>query len=719
MSIVLMLSFVAIFLILSGRFLYIQTTGEVAGVSLQEWADKTRTNQYSLPAERGRILDRNEMSLVQDRPTYKVYAIVDETHTGINKEPLYVQDARQTAEELAPLLEMEPSDVLETIDKGKSEGRFQVEFGSDGKNLTQDIKEQIEELELPGINFEKDIQRYYPNGMFASHVLGLVDKLDGEQVGLTGVEQMMNDVLAGESGHISYKRDKYNAKLLQPEEIVKEAKDGNDVYLTIDQKIQTLLEDAMSEVNEQYEPERITAAVMDPKTGEVLAMSSRPSYDPNQLGTVENWYNDVISTPFEPGSTMKIFTLAAAIEEGEYNPTEYFQSGKYQISEGAAIHDWDNKGWGSITFREGIQRSSNVAAALLAYDKVGPEKFYEYLQAFEFDQPTGIDLPGEDIGKIMYNYKSEKITTSYGQGTTVTPIQQMKALTAVANNGEMLQPYVIKAIKDPNTDQVVEEKSPNVVGNPISAETAKKVRDELGTVVSSENGTGRNYKLDDYSVAGKTGTAQIPDRENPQPYMTGHGNYEYSFLGMAPKDDPQLMMYVSVKRPELSVHEVGSEPVSFIFKNVMGNSLHYLNINPDMEAQQTINTYEMPEILDKSVTDVKTELEDKGLRVTVIGNGDQLQGANVKAGEELLPNERIFLLTANPVMPDLSGWSVRDVLKFSETIDLDISVHGSGYAVSQSISQGKNIQKQDKLTVEFTSPNAELEEEDPPEQEME
>src|SRR5699024_3689004 len=252
-------------------------------------------------------------------------------------------------------------------------------------------------------------------------------------------EKEMNELLHGQDGFISYQRDKYNKKLLDPEERVKEPEDGADVYLTIDQKVQTSLEDVLSQVDDEYNPERMNAIVMNPKTGEIIAMSSRPSYNPNHPDNVENWYNDAISSPFEPESTVKMFTWAAAIEEGVYNGDETFKSGSYRVNEKITpINDHNQgEGWGSITFDEGFERSSNVAASKLVWENIGTETFLDYLQAFDFDEKTDIDLPGEVPGQILYSWPLEKITTAFGQGTTMTPIQQLKAASAIANQGKM------------------------------------------------------------------------------------------------------------------------------------------------------------------------------------------------------------------------------------------------------------------------------------------
>ena len=712
-----MVLFIGAFLIVTGRFLYIQASGEVANVSLADWAKEKRTSTYFLNSERGKIFDKNGMTLAYNRLTYRLYAIIDEKYTVNKKDPKHIVDPKKTAELLAPILDVDEGFILERIENGlkATPKRFQVEFGNAGKELSQEKKDEIDALEIPGINFENEPIRYYPNGMFASHILGFARKeaieLDGEEVedviGVTGIEKEMNDMLSGKDGYISYERDRYNRKLLDPNEIVQKPIDGHDVYLTIDQKVQTLLEDVMTEVDEDYSPERITAIVMNAKTGEIIAMSNRPSYNPNDPADVQNWYNDAISTPFEPGSTVKMFTWAAAIEAGVYQGDEYFKSGSYLANERLQkINDHNGgKGWGSITYDEGFARSSNVAASKLVWEKLGTEKYLEYLEAFDFDKETNIDLPGEIKGQILYNWPQEKITTGFGQGSTLTPIQQMKAATAFTNGGEMLQPYIINKIIDPATGKVAQEGTRKVVGEPISASTANQVIELLDSVVNGKNGTGKPYRLDDYSVIGKTGTAEIPNPTRETAYLRGHGNNIFSFLGMAPKDDPELIMYVSVNQPKLPVNESGSAPVSYIFKNVMENSLKYLNITPDKNAQDKISTIELPKIVDTNTTKTKELLIENGLKVTVVGKGEKVTKASHGRGQKVFNNDHIILLTDKPTMPNLKGWSLRDVHKLAELVGLQLESIGNGYVVTQSIKKDTKIKKDDYLGVELELPN--------------
>ncbi|WP_080874840.1 penicillin-binding protein [Oceanobacillus timonensis] len=710
-----MLFFVALFLVLAGRFMYIQATGEVGGVSLDDWAEEQRTASYKMNAERGQIMDKNGMVLAYDRPAYRMYAILDEAYSENSPEALHVSNTEETAETLASILDEDKNEIKQILDEAVQSERFQVEFGQLGRQLTQQEKEEIEESGIPGIYFDEEPKRYYPNGMFASHIIGFARETEEETedgvehsiTGVTGMEDVMNGVLGGKDGSISYQRDRYDKKLLDPDEIVQEPEDGDSVYLTLDQKVQTLLEDVMTQVDEQYNPAKMNAIIMNPKTGEIIAMSTRPSYNPNSPNDVENWYNDPISSPFEPGSTFKIFTWAAALEEGVYNGDETFESGTYQPNERIEeIRDHNQgEGWGEISYDEGFLRSSNVAASKLLWEDIGADKFYEYIQAFGFEDPTGIDLPDESIGQIQYNWPSEKLRTAFGQGSTVTPIQQMKAASAVVNDGKMVKPYVVDKIVDSTTGNVLEEAEPEYSGQPISPETAEEMKELLASVVNDEDGTGAPYKLDDYVVGGKTGTAQMPNPDGGG-YLTGRDNYVFSFLGMAPMDDPELMVYVSIQQPELEDTESGSAPLAFIFNNVVENSLHYLDVEPDEENETNqVEEVEFPEVVDESTESAQAALEERGFDPIVIGEGENIVSSSVEPGESILPSEKVLLLTDEPTMPDLTGWSLREVMRFADMLELQTERFGNGYVSSQNIEVGKPIQEGDYLGVELEDPS--------------
>ncbi|ASB89727.1 penicillin-binding protein [Bacillus sonorensis] len=700
---ILSICFALFFFVILGRFAFIQATGKVNGEVLAVKAKEQYEKKRTIEAHRGSILDQNGKVLAEDTSTYKVVAILDKNMTVDKKHPQHVVNKEETAKKLAPILGMDEGEMLDILNKKG----FQVEFGAAGRDISYSQKEKIEKLNLPGIAFIRDTKRYYPNGIFASNLIGYsqINEKTKEMQGMMGLEKTLNSYLKETDGYMSYDTDRTGWRLPNSGEKVKAPDNGDNVYLTIDQKIQAFLEDSMTTVQKEYQPKKIMAAVVDPKTGKVLAMGQRPSFDPNKRD-VTNYYNDLISYSFEPGSTMKIFTLAAAIEEGVYNGGESYKSGTYSVSKkDKPIKDHNNgNGWGPITFNEGVERSSNVAFAILANEKLGTDRFNQYLRKFHFYDKTGIDLPGEASSKINFEYQRDKVSTAYGQASAVTPIQQLQAATAVANNGKMMKPYVIDHVVDPDSNKTVLQNKPKKVGQPISAKTAKEVRDLLGNVVTSKKGTGRPYQIEGFDVAGKTGTAQIAGPDGK--YLTGRENYVFSFMGMAPKNDPELLVYVAVQQPKLKDTETGSEPVSKIFNPVMKNSLHYLNITPSSskkdDGKEQDEQMTMPDMTDKRTESAVKEAKEEGLDPVTIGDGMAVKDQYPKAGEAVLPNERVFLKTdGNIAMPDMTGWSKRDVLRFGSMAGIHIETNGEGYVTSQSVKKGKKVKTNTVIKVKL------------------
>ncbi|PPA72487.1 penicillin-binding protein [Jeotgalibacillus proteolyticus] len=697
--------FGALFFVLLTRFLTLQITGEAEGRDLAAQAQAQYERERILEAERGKIVDRNGDVIAEDTSTYKIVAILNEDMTTNANDPHHVVDPEKTASTLADYLEIPREQILSTLNEGAKENRFQVEFGTEGKDIPLEIKNKIEDEDLPGIFFLQDLKRFYPNGIFSSHLIGFArpeEQDDGtvNAVGQMGIEKNLDNYLKGTNGKFEFETDARGYLLPSSNQNMKKAKDGNDVYLTLDKKIQTFLEDAMSQVAEEYSPKQMYGIVADPKTGEILAMSQRPTFDPDtREGLSDNWYNQIVESTFEPGSTFKTFSLAAAVEEGVFNPNATYPSGTYDVL-GTLIRDHNNgAGWGEISYLEGVQRSSNVAFAKLL-DLMGEDRYQKYLEAFGFGAQTGIDLPNEAAGNILYHWPIEKVTTVFGQGTTVTPLQMIQAQTAIASDGKMKTPYVISKIVDPNTSETVHKGEPEISGEPISAETAAAVREYLASTVTSENGTGQPFKIPGYDVSGKSGTAQIPDSASGK-YMQGRENYLFSFMGMAPADDPELIVYVAVQQPSLPETEIGSVPVSKVFNSVMQNSLKYMNIHP-AEASSAepvkIEDYE-----GESISQTEESLKEQGVNPIILGTGSKIIGQST-SNETLLAGEKLILLTDGDLtIPDLTGWSVRDVLKVAGLADLELSMSGSGYATKQSIVPDAPINGSEPLIVSFSS----------------
>lgn len=692
--------FILLFFVLLFRFISIQVTGEVSGQPLVAKARQKYLHTNVLEAKRGGIYDRNGEVIAEDITSYTLIAILDERMTVNKNYPNHVVDKKETAQKLAQYINLDENEIYRILSK---EGVFQVEFGKAGKNLTLETKKKIEALKLPGITFRQESKRFYPNGIFSSHVVGYAEKdQDGKMTGRLGIEKELNDLLTGTNGKIDYKSDRWGYILAGEKEKIEPARHGMDVYLTLDKKIQTFVEDALNQVDEIYNPRKAIAIVADPKTGKILGMGQRPTFDPEtRKGIDKTWHNEAIENSFEPGSTMKIFTLAAALEEKAIRLHDTFESGTYRVTENSrAISDHNRKGWGTITYLEALQRSSNVAFAKIVAEKLGFEKFREYLTKFGFEKPTGIELPNETGGKIVYQYPLEKITTAYGQGTAITPIQQIQAMTAIAGDGRMLKPQIIEKIVDPNTGKVIRETEPEVVGRPISKETARQVREALETVVSSPKGTGYGkYNIEGYKVAGKTGTASFTEDGK---YLYGGNNYIFSFLGMAPADEPELIVYVAVQQPQTENNTGGANAVSMAFKMIMQNSLQYLNVEPS--EQQEAKTIVLPDFIGGRAEEAAKEIEAAGGKAVVLGNGDTVKKQLPEKGQSIMPGEKVILATEGENrLPDLTGWSLRDAMKLAVLLDLDLKTTGKGYVSEQNLEAGTVVKKGDMLHIRLQS----------------
>ncbi|MFF2177070.1 penicillin-binding protein [Lysinibacillus sp. NPDC058147] len=695
-----------LFFLLFSRMFMLQATGEVEGQELAARAAAKYSKESAISASRGKIYDTNGQVIAEDTLSYRLIAIVNEKATTDAKNPRHVVDAEKTAKILAeyiPAMDEEKIYKQLTRVNDKGEKPYQVEFGSAGRGISHETMSKIKAEKLPGILFVNDLKRYYPNGIFASHLIGFALKEDNNDgtfttKGKMGLELTYNKELTGKDGKVEYETDAFRYLLPSSEKMVTPAKNGDDIYLTLDKTIQSFLEEAMTLVEKEYNPEAMTAIVADPKTGKILAMSQRPTFNPDtREGDNMKWLNEAIEETIEPGSTLKTFTLASAIDSGAWQPNTKYMSGQYRVLD-RVIKDYNKVGWGKITYLQGFQRSSNTAMAHLL-KLIGEDVFFDYLDRFGFGKKTGIDLPNEASGKLLSKYPVERVTTTFGQGSTVTPIQLIQALTAIANDGKMMQPYVIDRIVDPSTGKIIKKHEPIVKGKPVSADTAKQVKEILASTLTAEKGTASDFILDEYEVAGKTGTAQIPKPDGK--YYANE--YLYSFLGMAPADDPQLIMYVSVKRPKLKQGEQGSIPVSKIFNPVMLNSLKYLNVNP--EDVKHVDDTKIQDYTGQSAEAIQVELANDGLQPVIVGGGGKIIDQYPKGPQKLVKGNFVFLKTEGDItLPDFTNWSLRNVLAFKTMANLEIEVVGEGFVASQSVTAGTVISDNSPIVVKLKTP---------------
>lgn len=586
-GIILFAASIGLFFLFVFRLSYIISSGEVAGVSLKEKTQNLYTGSTVIKAKRGAILDRNGQIIAEDATSYSLYAILSETFLGQENKKLYAQkkDYDAIAETLAKYTDLSKEAVLKYLnDDTKEDGtsKYQVEFGNNGKNLTleqrQNIENELETLKISGIYFDAHPNRIYPNGVFSSHFIGYTDLADPDNestglVGKMGLEAAYNDILSGKDGKIEYQKDVSQNPL--PGTIIEdsESQDGKDIYTTLDIRLQTRLEALLDPFVEKYEPAGVTTMLMEAKTGNILAMAQRPSFEPETKEGVDEdfiWRNALIEDSFEPGSTMKIITAAAAIQEGVFNPNEQFAYpyGGVVLDEerGVKVNDWDEGGKGVLTFRQAISWSSNVGMLELE-KRLGNDRWKSYLESFHFGESTNSGLPSESAGRLPTDNIVDIAMSSFGQAVSVTNFQMMQAFSAFANDGTMLKPQYISKIKDPQTgEETVTQKE--AVGTPVSAQAVNDVRTYMIDTVEDPNyGIAYGiYTVPNYRVAAKTGTAQISENGV---YLPGATDNLYSVVEMVPAENPEYILYVTVKQPVYFDKTIMSEIANPLMKLAM------------------------------------------------------------------------------------------------------------------------------------------------------
>ncbi|UXV31340.1 penicillin-binding protein [Mammaliicoccus sciuri] len=697
---VLLVSFFGLlFFILAVRYSYLMISGHSAGEDLAYRASEKYLRQTVAEPERGKIYDRNGKVLAEDTDSYKLVAILDKKMSEGSDKPRHVKDKKKTAKALAKILDMDEDDIL---DKLKTKNAFQVEFGQKGKDLTYKQKTQIEKLKLPGLTFETEKKRFYPNGNFASHLIGLADKdPDTNKLkGVSGAEKVFDSYLKGKTGKNSYKQDIWGMLVPNSEDNIK-AQNGDDVHLTIDSNIQVFVENALDEMVDRYEPKDLFAVVMDAKTGEILGYSQRPTFNPDTKKDFgKKWATDLYQNTYEPGSTFKTYGLAAAIEEGKFEPNKKFKSGHREI-DGFKIYDWNDDGWGNIPMTTGFTYSANTLMMKLQ-DLVGADKAKAYYEKFGFGKKTGGLFDSEAPGNIAFDNELQRKTSSFGQSTTVTPIQMLQAETAILNQGNMLEPYYVKSIQNKESNETIKKGEKKVVGNPISKDTAKKTMTELDKVVNSKESHATNYKIDGYRVAGKTGTAQVPDTKNGG-YVDGANPYFVSFMGYAPAKDPEVVVYAGMslaQKRDLEAYEYG---VSRGFNPIMENTLKYLDVE-ETEGKAKTNESDVPDVVNMSTQKATDAIKGKKLEPIVIGKGDKIKKQIPLKGKNVQDKERILLVTDGEMtMPDTENWTKRDLLKLQEATGIEVESEGSGYVSEQSVSQNQTIKSGTKVKFTLSS----------------
>lgn len=545
-----------LFFILDIRLGYVQLA---LGDELIERAKESWNREIPFEPKRGEILDRNMVPLATNVSAPTIYVV-----------PRQIENPRETAEKLARVLDASVEEIYKQLTKHSNMERLKA-----GRKISNEKAKDVEALNLKGVYIAEDFKRHYPFGAYLSHVLGFTG-IDNQ--GLMGLELSYDKELSGKRGSVNFFSTAKGERMDDMPDEYEPPIDGLNLVLTIDSRIQTIVERELDNAEARFNPDGIIAIAMDPNTGEILAMASRPNFDPAQYQNVPpEIYNRnlPIWSTYEPGSTFKIVTLAASLEEGKVALEEehFHDKGNVEVG-GARIRCWKRGGHGSQTFLEVVQNSCNPGFVELG-QRLGKETLFEYIRAFGFGEKTGIDLEGEGTGILFPLEKVgpvELATTAFGQGISVTPIQQVVAVSAAINGGILYQPFVARELVDPVTGEVLMRKQPVAKRRVISEETSEKVRYALESVVA--RGTGRNAYVDGYRVGGKTGTAQ---KAKDGRYL--ENNHIVSFIGFAPSDDPKIVLYVAVDNPK-GVVQFGGQVAAPIVKDMIEESLRVMEVKP-------------------------------------------------------------------------------------------------------------------------------------------
>lgn len=687
-GIILFATSIGLFFLFVTRLSYIVIVGDVAGTSLAEKTKNLYEGSEVIKAKRGTIYDRNGIPIAEDVTSYSIYAVLNQNYKD-GKKNLFAEKANfnKLGKILSDVLSIDQETAVNTLEEGLEQQLWRVSFGSKGNNITLEQKNAIEDAMekegIAGFHFDSHPARLYPNGVFSSHFIGYAVANDDDTglVGKTGLEAAYNDVLSGTDGEIVYQKDNNQNPLPGTVAETVAAVDGKDVYTTIDSRIQSYLETLMDSVFKENKPENLTANLMDAKTGEIVAMAQRPTYNPENLDSINDWQNLLVEDNYEPGSTMKILTTAAAIDQGIFNENETFTPSPDGMKlYDATINDWDFGQKGTLTMRQALSWSSNIGMVTL--EQRMADRWQQYLKEFGFGRSTYSGLPNENTGITPEDNPVSQAMTSFGQAIGVTNFQMMQAFTSVANNGTMLKPQFISKIVDGNTGEETVTQ-PEEVGHPITEEAATKVREYMRDVVESENyGSAYGvYELPGYNISAKTGTAQVADPTTGK-YLSGGTNYLYSVVLMFPSEEPEYILYLTIKLPEKHESTVLGEIANPLMKRVMDLKNSALEDSTTSGSETTVGDYR-----NLDTESAATDVQKAGLTPVVIGDGEKVIAQSVDSGTSIMPGRRVLLITDSDkyYMPDTTSWSKADLIKFGSLLNVDVSFEGDGYCTKQSV----------------------------------
>ena len=713
---------VVLFAVFLVNFAVIIGSGSKFGTDLVKEAKKVHQITRTVPAKRGTIYDRNGVPIAEDATSYNVYAVIDKKYKSATGKILYVEDAQfnKVAEVFHKYLDMDEAYVKEQLSQPNL---TQVSFGAKGNGITyanmMAIKKDLKDASVEGIDFTTSPNRSYPNGQFASSFIGLAQLHENEDgskslLGTSGMESSLNSILAGKDGIITYEKDRLGNIVPGTEQVSQQTVDGKDVYTTISSTLQSFMETQMNVFQEKVKGKYMTATLVSAKTGEILATTQRPTFDADtKEGLTKDfvWRDILYQSNYEPGSTMKVMTLAAAIDNNTFPGGEVFNSSELKVAD-TTIRDWDVNegltGGGMMTFSQGFAHSSNVGMTLLE-QKMGDATWLDYLNRFKFGVPTRFGLTDEYAGQLPADNIVNIAQSSFGQGISVTQTQMIRAFTAIANDGVMLEPKFISAIYDPN-DQTARKSQKEVVGNPVSKDAASQTRTHMVLVGTDPRyGTMYNHStgkvtvnVPGQNVALKSGTAQIADEKNGG-YLVGTTNYIFSAVSMNPAENPDFILYVTVQQPEhYSGIQLGEFANPILERAVaMKDSLNLQSTAKTLDQVTNQSAYAMPSIKDISPGDLAEALRRNIVQPIVVGTGTKIKESSVEEGTNLTPNQQVLLLSDKAEeVPDMYGWTKATAEAFSKWLNIELEFEGSGSTVQkQDVRANTAIKNIKKITL--------------------
>ena len=728
------MSILAIFLffVFLINFAIIIGTDQKFGVNLSKGAEVVHQKTVTVAARRGTIYDRNGVPIAEDATTYNVYAIIDKSYKSATGKILYVEESQydKVAEIFNQYLELDKDYVKTQLSQKNLK---QVSFGAQGNGITYSnmnaMREAFEAAGIEGIDFTTSPNRSYSNGVFASQFIGLAQLQEDKEgnktlKGTSGMEQALDRILAGQNGIVTYEKDRNGNVVPGSEKVSVQAEDGKDVYTTLSADLQTYLETRMNAFQEKVKGKFVNATLVSAKTGEILATSQRPTYNADtKEGLNEknlgNWNTMLYQGQYEPGSTMKVMTLASAIDNGSFNPNDTYDSREYKVMD-ATIRDWDvNMGiseGGTLTFAQGFTYSSNVGMTILE-QKMGNDKWLDYLSKFKFGLPTRFGMGNETYGSLPGDNYVTIAMSSFGQGIGVTQVQMLRAFSSVANDGVMVEPKFINAIHDPKNN-TARKTATEIIGNPVSEKAAQTTRDYMVRVGTDPYKGTLNVGGDPViqvagqNVAVKSGTAQIASENG---YLEGENDYIYSVVAMTPAENPEFIMYVTVQQPEEKFQPIfWQEVVNPVLEEAVAlkDSLNLTTeATPALETVTEETSYKMPSLEDLtkqlglkhqiSPGGLADELRRNLVQPIVLGTGGKIKKVSVKEGKNLKANQQVLILSDDlESLPDMYGWTKANVERFAKWQDIEVTFKGEGSkVVKQSEKTNTSLKNLKKITI--------------------